>query len=120
MHEGQIVQTGTPVELFEKPKHTFVGHIKGTPGMNILPCQIKKGDMATVIGIFEHHYNLNKPLPVVRPGNQTRRFTHIEDTIDTCFEAWKRNKNSHYSISNKKSFTILEVAKLFSKKIDIF
>ena len=45
MHEGQIVQTGTPVELFEKPKHTFVGHFIGSPGMNILPCQIKNGQI---------------------------------------------------------------------------
>jgi len=43
MHEGQIVQTGTPVELFEKPKHTFVGHFIGSPGMNILPCKIQNG-----------------------------------------------------------------------------
>jgi len=45
MHEGQIVQTGTPVELFEKPKHTFVGHFIGSPGMNILPCSIKNGQI---------------------------------------------------------------------------
>jgi len=46
MHEGQLVQTGTPVELFEKPKHTFVGHFIGSPGMNILPCQIQSGSPA--------------------------------------------------------------------------
>ena len=46
MHEGQIVQTGTPVELFEKPKHTFVGHFIGSPGMNILPCEIKNGEVS--------------------------------------------------------------------------
>ena len=45
MHEGQIVQTGTPVELFEKPKHTFVGHFIGSPGMNILPCEITNGQI---------------------------------------------------------------------------
>src|SRR5210317_2673448 len=45
MHEGQIVQTGTPIELFEKPKHTFVGHFIGSPGMNILPCEIKNGQV---------------------------------------------------------------------------
>ena len=45
MHEGQIVQTGTPVELFEKPKHTFVGHFIGSPGMNILPCKINNGEV---------------------------------------------------------------------------
>ena len=45
MHEGQIVQIGTPVDLFEKPKHTFVGHFIGSPGMNILPCKISKGEV---------------------------------------------------------------------------
>ena len=45
MHEGQIVQTGTPIELFEKPKHTFVGHFIGSPGMNLLPCKITNGEI---------------------------------------------------------------------------
>ena len=73
--------------------------------------------MATVIGIFEDCYKRNKHLPVVRPGNQSRRFTHIHDTVEVCFMAWKKNKCRHYSISNKKSYTILEVAKLFNSKI---
>ena len=73
--------------------------------------------MATVIGIFEDHYKRNKPLPVVRPGTQSRRFTHIKDTVDTCFYAWRKNKNRHYSISSKLNFTILDVAKMFSTKI---
>ena len=81
------------------------------------PKQICKGSMATVIGIFEEAYRKNKPLPVVKPGSQSRRFTHVEDTIDICYLAWKKNKNKHYSISNKKSLTILEVAKLFKTKI---
>ena len=59
----------------------------------------------------------NKPMPVVKPGNQRRRFTHIDDTIDACIFAWKKNKSTHYSISNKKSYTIEQVAKLFSNKI---
>jgi len=46
MHEGQVVQTGTPVELFEKPKHTFVGHFIGSPGMNIVPCKLDNGSAA--------------------------------------------------------------------------
>ena len=50
MHEGQVVQTGTPVELFEKPKHTFVGHFIGSPGMNIIPCKLENG-VAAVDGI---------------------------------------------------------------------
>ena len=79
--------------------------------------QIKVGDMATVIGIFELLYKKNKPLTVVKPGSQTRRFTHIDDTIKAVFFAWKKNKNRHYSISNKKSYSILQVAKLFSNNI---
>tara|TARA_E500000178_G_scaffold289163_1_gene292131 strand:+ start:61 stop:939 length:879 start_codon:yes stop_codon:yes gene_type:complete len=81
------------------------------------PRQIKKGEMATVIGIFLEHYKNNKPLPVVRPGSQTRRFTHINDTVEICYQAWKKNLSKHYSISNKKSWTILEVAKMFNTKI---
>ena len=81
------------------------------------PRQIKTGNMATVIGIFEEHYAKKKPLPIVRPGSQSRRFTHIFDTVETCFKAWKSDKCRYYSISNKKSYTILEVAKLFQTKI---
>ena len=79
--------------------------------------QIKKGSMATVIGIFEEQYKNNKPLTIVRPGNQTRRFTHISDTVEVCYEAWKKDKCAHYSISNKKSYSIYDVAKLFKSKI---
>ncbi len=43
MHDGTVVQIGTPVELFEKPQHTFVGHFIGSPGMNVLPCQLDSG-----------------------------------------------------------------------------
>ncbi len=81
------------------------------------PRQVSKGKMATVIGIFEEHYKKNKTLPVVKPGNQTRRFTHIDDTINTCFDAWKKNKCKHYSISHKESFSIKDVAKMFGSKI---
>ncbi len=81
------------------------------------PKQISTGKMSTVIGIFEDAYKNNKPLPVVKPGNQTRRFTHIDDTIKICYLAWKQNKCRHYSISNKKSYSILEVAKMFGQKI---
>ena len=81
------------------------------------PGQIKTGKMSTVIGIFEDHYRNNKALPIVKPGSQSRRFTHINDTIDVCYSAWKSNKNRYYSISNKESYSIIEVAKLFNCKI---
>ena len=81
------------------------------------PMQICKGEMATVIGIFEEQYKKGKPLTVVRPGNQSRRFTHITDTVNTCYLAWRKNKCRHYSISNKESHSIYQVAKLFKSKI---
>jgi UDP-glucose 4-epimerase len=81
------------------------------------PHQICKGDMATVIGIFEDHYKYKKPLPIVKPGNQTRRFTHIYDTVEVCYQAWKKNLCRHYSIAHHKSYSILDVAKMFGTKI---
>ena len=81
------------------------------------PHQICSGKMSTVIGIFEDHYKKRKSLPVVRPGTQTRRFTHIDDTIKICYLAWQKNLCRHYSISSKKSYSIIEVAKLFKSKI---
>ena len=79
--------------------------------------QISKGDMATVIGIFENQYQRNLTLTIVNPGTQTRKFTHVKDTINTCIMAWKRNKNQHYSISSKKNYSILKIAKMFGSKI---
>ena len=81
------------------------------------PRHICTGEMATVIGIFEELYKKKRPLTIVRPGSQTRRFTHIKDTVDVCYEAWKKNKCFHYSISNRKTYSILKVAKLFNYKI---
>jgi len=82
------------------------------------PNQIKSGSMATVIGIFEEQYKNKKPLTVVKPGSQSRRFTHVYDTVDACFYAYKKDKCRYYSISNKKSYSIIEVAKMFNSKIE--
>ena len=79
--------------------------------------QICKGDMATVVGIFEDHFKSGKKLPVVKPGTQARRFTHVFDTVKACIFAWKKNKCKHYSIASKQSFSIIELAKLFRNKI---
>ena len=81
------------------------------------PRQIMSGDMATVIGIFENQYKKKLPLTIVKPGTQTRRFTHISDTVDICYEAWKKNKCAHYSIIHKKSYSIKDVAKMFKYRV---
>ena len=79
--------------------------------------QICKGDMATVVGIFEDHFKNKRKLPVVRPGTQVRRFTHVYDTVNACIFAWRENKCKHYSVASKQSFSIIELAKLFTNKI---
>ncbi len=106
------------LELLENLKKWFNFNYEIVYFYNVYgPRQISVGPMATVIGIFNNCYKNKKPLPVVRPGSQTRRFTHISDTIDICYEAWRRNKCTHYSISNKKSYSIKEVAKIYNSKI---
>ena len=106
------------LELLENLKNWFNFKYEVIYFYNVYgPKQICKGEMATVIGIFEKQFAENKPLTVVKPGNQTRRFTHISDTINVCFEAWKKNKCRHYSISNKKNYSIFQVAKMFKTKI---
>jgi UDP-glucose 4-epimerase len=81
------------------------------------PRQISEGSMATVIGIFEEQFTNKKFITVVKPGNQSRKFTHVKDTVKGCYLAWKKNLNKHYALSNTKSYSIIQVAKLFSKKI---
>ena len=106
------------LELLENLKKWFKFNYEIIYFYNVYgPGQISRGSMATVIGIFENCYKKNKPLTIVKPGTQSRRFTHINDTIEICYKAWKKNLCRHYSISHKKSYSIIEVAKLFGKKI---
>ncbi|MDA7576578.1 NAD-dependent epimerase/dehydratase family protein [Candidatus Pelagibacter sp.] len=106
------------LELLENLKKWFNFKYEVVYFYNVYgPRQIKQGSMATVIGIFEDQYDNNRPLTIVRPGTQTRRFTHISDTVDVCYEAWEKNKCAHYSISNRKAYSIKNVAKLFCSKI---
>ena len=106
------------LELLENLKKWFNFRYEVIYFYNVYgPHQICKGQMSTVIGIFEDHYKRGKPLPVVKPGTQTRRFTHIDDTVNICYLAWKKNLCRHYSIANKKSYSVLEVAEMFDSKI---
>ena len=108
------------LELLENLKKWFKMKFEIIYFYNVYgPRQIETGDMATVIGIFENNFKNRKPLPVVKPGTQTRRFTHIFDTVEACYFAWKNKKCRHYSISNRKSYSIYEVAKLFKTRIKL-
>ena len=81
------------------------------------PRQICRGNMATVIGIFEDCTLNKKLLPVVKPGSQTRRFTHVKDTVKACLIAWQRNKNAHYSVASDKPYSIIQLARMFPSQI---
>ena len=106
------------LELLENLKKWFKFKFEIIYFYNVYgPHQISKGKMSTVIGIFEDHYKQGKALPVVRPGTQSRRFTHIFDTVETCYFAWNKNLCRHYSIASKKSYSINEVASMFKSKI---
>ena len=108
------------LELLENLKKWFNFKFEVLYFYNVYgPGQIKTGSMSTVIGIFENQFKKKLSLTVVKPGSQSRRFTHINDTVEACYYAWTKNKCKHYSISNKKSYTILEVAKLFNTKIKL-
>ena len=108
------------LELLENLRNWFNFKFEVVYFYNVYgPRQIKIGAMATVIGIFEDQYSKNKPLTVVRPGTQKRRFTHIKDTINVCYEAWLKNKCTYYSISNQKSYSIIKVAKMFNSKVKL-
>ena len=109
------------LELLENLKKWFKFKYEVIYFYNVYgPNQISKGKMSTVIGIFEECYQRGKSLPVVRPGTQSRRFTHIFDTIEVCYLAWRKNLCRHYSIAHKKSYSIKEVAKMFGTKIRYF
>tara|TARA_B110000971_G_scaffold63508_1_gene64864 strand:+ start:10644 stop:11534 length:891 start_codon:yes stop_codon:yes gene_type:complete len=106
------------LELLENLKKWFSFKFEIIYFYNVYgPNQISEGNMSTIIGIFESLYKLKKPLTIVKPGTQTRRFTHVTDTVNTCYLAWKKNLCRHYSIANKKSYSVLEVAKMFKSKI---
>jgi UDP-glucose 4-epimerase len=106
------------LELLENLKKWFNFKYEVVYFYNVYgPKQICRGDMATVVGIFEEHYKNKEPLPIVKPGSQTRRFTHIKDTINACIMAWQKNKCRHYSIASTKSYSINQLARMFNCNI---
>lgn len=79
--------------------------------------QILNSPMSAVIGIFESQYKKDLPLTVVKPGTQRRDFTHIDDIVRGCFLAWKKGKQKEYMLGTKKTYSILQIAKMFGSKI---
>ena len=81
------------------------------------PGQIMNSPMSAVIGIFEQQFRKGKPLTIVRPGTQRRDFTHIDDIVKGCYLAWKKGKQNHYMLGTKKTYSIIDIAKMFKSKI---
>lgn len=79
------------------------------------PGQIMSGDYATVVGIFERQWKAGDSLTVVHPGTQTRDFTHVDDIVDGVLRASEQQANHEWHLRSGKSWTIIEVAELFTK-----
>ena len=80
------------------------------------PGQIKNSKMAAVIGIFETQYLKKQPLTIVKPGTQKRDFTHIDDIVRGCYLAWKKGKNNEYMLCTNKSYSLIDIVKMFKAK----
>ena len=106
------------LELLENLKKWFNFKYEVVYFYNVYgPKQICSGNMATVIGIFEDQFKKKKPLTVVKPGNQKRDFTHIDDIVNGCYLAWIKGRQNEYMLGTNKQHKIIEIAKMFNSKI---
>jgi UDP-glucose 4-epimerase len=80
------------------------------------PKQITDGPMSALIGFFESQYKKKVPLTVVKPGSQRRDFTHVDDIVHGCYLAWTKGKQNEYMLCTNKSYSVLEIAKMFGSK----
>lgn len=77
----------------------------------------EEGEFATVIGIFKKLTRENQSLTVVKPGNQKRNFTHISDIVEGLKIVGVEGIGDNFGIGSNESFSIIEVAKMFSNNI---
>ena len=83
------------------------------------PREISEGKYATLIALFKEKAKTKKPLTVVSPGTQKRNFTHVEDIINGLILVGENGTGDDYGIGSKESFTILEIANLFNREIQM-
>ena len=76
--------------------------------------------MATVIGIFEEQYKNNESLTVVKPGSQTRRFTHVNDTVKACYYAFKKKNAGITVLPTEKATQFWKLLKCLIIKSSIY
>ena len=80
------------------------------------PNQIMYSPMSALIGIFESQYKKKIPLTIVKPGSQSRDFTHVDDIVHGCYLAWTKGKQKEYMLCTNKLYSILKIAKMFGSK----
>ena len=80
------------------------------------PNQIMDSPMSALIGTFETQYIKKIPLTIVKPGLQSRDFTHVDDIVHGCYLAWTKGKQKEYMLCTNRSYSILEIAKMFGSK----
>ena len=80
------------------------------------PNQIIDSPMSALIGVFESQYKKRIPLTIVKPGSQRRDFTHVDDIVHGCYFAWTKGKQKEYMLCTGKTYSILEIAKMFGSK----
>ncbi len=73
----------------------------------------RAGIYGTVIEAFKEMYLNGSPLTVTSPGTQRRNFTHVDDIVDALLLVGERGRGDEYGLGNKRSFTVLEVARMF-------
>ena len=81
--------------------------------------EIALGKYATLIALFVEKYKNKKPLTVVSPGTQLRNFTHIDDIINGLILVGKNGSGDNFGIGCSKSYSILEIAKMFGLEIEM-
>ena len=80
------------------------------------PNQLMDSPMSALIGIFESQYKKKLPLTIVKPGSQSRDFTHVDDIVHGCYLAWTKGKQKEYMLCTNKLYSILKIAKMFGSK----
>ena len=80
------------------------------------PNQIMGSPMSALIGVFESQYKKKLPLTIVKPGSQRRDFTHVNDIVQGCYLAWTKGKQKEYMLCTNKSYSIIEIVKMFGSK----
>jgi UDP-glucose 4-epimerase len=81
--------------------------------------EIKNGRYATLIALFKEKFKKGEPLTVVAPGTQKRNFTHVEDILNALVAVGERGEGDDFGIGHDRSYSILEVAELFGKPVEM-